>query len=166
MQKYLAILLLFSSCQSNFYLVRHAEKADNSYNPPLSEVGMKRALVLADSLQTKSIDRIYSTHFIRTESTAQPLANQLSLPIRNYHSSKDSLVDFIEKMKKIKGKNILIVGHSNTLKHLANGLSEKEVMLNDIPDYRYFDLLKVQRSFFPIRKMKFYTQTYGNITIK
>ncbi len=166
MKKYLVILCLFSACQSNIYLVRHAEKADSSHNPPLSETGRKRALVLADALQKMRIDAIYATNFDRTTSTARPLAQRISLPVYIYDSSKDSLAFFIEKMKQIRGKNVLIVGHSNTLRHLVNGLAEKVVMTNDIPDSRYDDFFLVKRRFLPIRKMKFYSLTYGNIAVK
>jgi hypothetical protein len=84
---YIAILAFtfsFTSCkpapdtaadvpESVFFLVRHAEKVDDSEDPPLSEVGHQRAQTLVSLLRDARIERIYSSDFVRTRDTAAPL---------------------------------------------------------------------------------------------
>jgi 2,3-bisphosphoglycerate-dependent phosphoglycerate mutase len=161
--KQLIILVLFlSSCKSTFYVVRHAEKVDNSTNPPLSEDGKERAKDLRRKLVNKNISLIYSTNYLRTKNTAKPLADAMAIPIKTYAASPaDSMAVFIEKLKKIKGRNVLIVGHSNTTKYVVNGLFEKDTLRNDIADNDFDNLYIIERQFFPVRKMRFFAKTYG-----
>jgi 2,3-bisphosphoglycerate-dependent phosphoglycerate mutase len=78
--KQLIILVLFlTSCQSTFYVVRHAEKVDNSTNPLLSEDGKERAKDLTRKLVNKNISLIYSTDYLRTKNTAKPLADAMAI---------------------------------------------------------------------------------------
>lgn len=162
MKKIICLLFLLSSCKSTFYIVRHAEKVDNSANPPLSELGKERAKDLKKELVDKRISLIYSTNFLRTKNTAKPLADSLGLITKMYAASPaDSMSAFIEKLKRIKGKNILVVGHSNTTKYVVNGLMEREILLSDIPDNDFDNLYIVEREFFPARKMRFFAKTYG-----
>jgi broad specificity phosphatase PhoE len=75
------------------WLVRHADRLDfiqpewfdtaaYRYDPPLSGAGFDRAILLAEELSQVSIDRIYTSPFLRTIQTADPLARLLQLPIR------------------------------------------------------------------------------------
>jgi len=83
--KRLAFFLFFSwlsvaivSAQSVIFIVRHAEKADNtSKDPDLSEAGRTRAQALAGMLKDADITSIYVTDFKRTQQTAMPLAKLL-----------------------------------------------------------------------------------------
>jgi broad specificity phosphatase PhoE len=75
------------------WLVRHAHRLDfiqpewfdtatYHYDPPLSAEGFDRANLLAQQLSQVQIDRIYTSPFLRTIQTADPLARLLQLPIR------------------------------------------------------------------------------------
>ena len=75
MKKIIILVLFLTSCKSTFYVVRHGEKVDNSANPPLSELGKARAEDLKKTLADKGISMIYSTNYIRTKTTTQPLAD-------------------------------------------------------------------------------------------
>jgi 2,3-bisphosphoglycerate-dependent phosphoglycerate mutase len=157
------ILVLFlTSCKSTFYVVRHGEKVDNSANPDLSELGQQRAEDLKKTLAENHISLIYSTNYLRTKNTAKPLADASGIATTIYAASPaDSMRVFIERLKKIKGKNVLVVGHSNTTKYVVNGLLERDTLRTDIADNDYDNLYIVKRQFFPVRKMRFFAKTYG-----
>ena len=85
-------LSLFSATQLNaqeqestttYYLIRHSEKetSDKSNrDPELNEIGKQHAIYWAEILKTVSFDAIYSTNYIRTQKTAEPIAKQQQLP--------------------------------------------------------------------------------------
>jgi broad specificity phosphatase PhoE len=59
-----------------YYLVRHAEKQDpTNADTPISVAGQKRAVALKKVLETKHIQNIIVSQFIRTQQTAKPLAD-------------------------------------------------------------------------------------------
>lgn len=75
------------------WLVRHGHRLDfvqpewfdtaiYRYDPPLSVEGCGQADALAQQFRQVRIDRIYSSPFLRTIQTANPLARLLNLPIR------------------------------------------------------------------------------------
>ena len=73
-----AVLLLAqpAAAQRAVFVVRHAEKQSESNEPgvPLSEAGRARANKLAALLKSAGVTAIYSTDFVRTLETAEPLA--------------------------------------------------------------------------------------------
>jgi broad specificity phosphatase PhoE len=98
---------------STIVLVRHAEKASNDPDAPLSAQGLERAACLAHVLKDAAIKRIYVTDTKRTQQTAEPLARALGL--------KPTIVPANDMSTLIRdvfygtGGNALVVGHSNTL---------------------------------------------------
>jgi broad specificity phosphatase PhoE len=142
--KYVLILSFFylTACSHTYYVVRHAEKAGagsmNANDPPLTAAGQQRAEALKDSLSDKHISYIFSTNTIRTKSTAEPLRGLLGLPAQTY-ARVDSA--FIASLKRLK-KNTLIVGHSNTVDEIVNGLGNKK-LLSDLEDAEYDNLFLV-----------------------
>ena len=75
------------------WLVRHAhrldfvqpewfDKAIYPYDPPLSTQGCDRSLELATAFSEVKIERIFTSPFLRTIQTADPLARLLQLPIQ------------------------------------------------------------------------------------
>ncbi len=162
----LAILMV--SCGSQrYYVVRHAEKAivtkDSSgytpSNPPLSEAGQVRAIVLREELKKAHIGNIFSTNYHRTITTAKPLSVALGdMPIQLYSPSKDSLDAFIAKLKAIQKKNVLIVGHSNTVDDIVNKLTGQASIPGDLKDSDYDNLYIIRRR---KDKMEFSQRKYG-----
>ncbi len=146
------IFILFnSSCSTRYYITRHAEKLINeSKDPELSEIGKTRALKLDSLLSKESISEIYSTQTIRTISTVKLIADKRNVEIKIYDPKNQSA--FIETLKRNK-QNSLIVGHSNTIRYVINGLAEKEALVKDLDDLEYNKLFVVHR--FKIRKPKF-----------
>ena len=101
------------------FLVRHAEKVDDSRDPALSEAGRARAELLADVLRDAGITVIWSTDYQRTRGTAEPLARRLGIEIRSYNPSALEL--FARQLRALPGRH-LVVGHSNTTPDLARAL--------------------------------------------
>ena len=140
----IAALILLSCKTTTYYIVRHAEKETANTmtsDVSLSEIGKQRAEALKDLLQKENIKYIFSTNFMRTRSTAQPLATAINIPIEIY-DPKDP--DFVSKLKSLNG-NVLIVGHSNTVDDLVNDLTGKKEINRDLPDSAYGDLFVVKK---------------------
>ncbi len=75
--------LLLAQAPTTVFVVRHAEKGGDpaDRDPELSEAGRERARTLAHVLGEANITAIYSTPFLRTQHTAQPLAELLGIEI-------------------------------------------------------------------------------------
>lgn len=114
---------------TTFILVRHAEKMDDgSQNPELTAEGTVRAERLAEWLQNNyKVTGIYSTAYKRTTLTATPSAQAFGHEINTY-DFKDP-AGFLEKLAEAnRGKNLLIVGHSNTVPYFVNLLTGKQML--------------------------------------
>jgi broad specificity phosphatase PhoE len=112
-----------------------------SSDVPLTEAGEKRAQQIKELLKSKKIGEVYSTNTIRTKSTAQPTADYFGLPVNIYGPGPDST--FIQLIKS-KKKNILIVGHSNTVDDIVNGLSGGKKVSDDLDDSEYNRLFVIK----------------------
>jgi phosphohistidine phosphatase SixA len=112
-----ALLLTISGCSvKTYYIVRHADRVPGQ--DAITPAGEIRTRVLADSLRSKGVQRIFSTNTARTRRTAQPLSSAINVPITLY--SADTLANFAAMLKK--QPNSLIVGHSNTILETARAL--------------------------------------------
>jgi 2,3-bisphosphoglycerate-dependent phosphoglycerate mutase len=121
---------------TTFFVVRHADRVENQDD--LTEAGVARAQQLKSILVPLRIKAIYSTDFVRTKSTARPLAETLSLSPVLYDKVSD---DFLAKLKAAHpGQAVLIIGHSNTVGKIVKGLgAELEPTIGE----REFDRLFV-----------------------
>lgn len=117
-------------------LVRHAEKqVSESKNPDLTEIGRKRAQNLTSLLREIQIDHIYSTEYLRTQNTVQPISTDREIPIQPYNPRElDSFADKL--LADHKGKTILVSGHSNTTPMLVNALMG-EAAYENLDDSEY-----------------------------
>lgn len=109
------------------FLVRHAEKVDDSRESALSEKGQIRAEELVNVLRNAEIEHLHSSDFVRTITTAEPFSKEFGLEIELY-DHKD-LPALVEKLKNTGGRH-LIVGHSSTtpaMVDLLGGKSGKEI---------------------------------------
>ncbi|MBN8668229.1 MAG: histidine phosphatase family protein [Chitinophagales bacterium] len=139
------ILLFLSSCSHSIYVVRHAEKAPAGPNMnsdvPLSVPGQQRAEDLMNVLKDKKISIVYSTQTVRTVSTATPTADHFGVAIELYGPRPDSI--FISKLLSHK-KNLLVVGHSNTVDDIVNMLCGATKVAGDLGDKEYDNLYEVK----------------------
>lgn len=137
------LLLSISGCQTTYYVVRHAEKAtEPRKDPVLTPEGEQRAERLKEIMLTKSIEKVFSSDYVRTKKTAEPTANALNLPVELYNPANQS--SFINTLKGF-DKNTLIVGHSNTIRYVINGLTEEETLKQDLEDNEYSNLFIIKR---------------------
>jgi 2,3-bisphosphoglycerate-dependent phosphoglycerate mutase len=156
---YLPILLIsfcFSSCTTHLYFVRHAEKRNSADTTTLTLLGQERAKALSELLIHSSIDSIYCTKYNRTQQTAQPLSHAIHKPIIIYNL--DSLSEFSQKLVNKKGKNILVVGHSNTVPKMIQHLTGERVEIQD-NDFDNLFIVSIYR--FLKTEIKLSQKTYG-----
>ncbi|HYW45799.1 MAG TPA: phosphoglycerate mutase family protein [Bryobacteraceae bacterium] len=101
-------------------LVRHAERAGGmSADVGISEAGRCRAESLARMLADAGVKRVFVTEVARTQQTAQPLADKLSLRPEVIPSKDiDGLVAKLRHGEP--GGVALVVGHSNTLPEIIS----------------------------------------------
>ena len=120
--------------QQAVFLVRHAEKADASKDPPLSPAGEARARQLATLLRDAGITAIYVTEYQRNRATAEPLAKALKLELR-VMSSKNSAA-LVERLRTEHARDrVLVVGHTNTLPEILTAFGATEKLTLADPDY-------------------------------
>lgn len=93
------------------FLVRHAEKVDQSKDPDLSVDGYARANALALILADAELKEVHSSDYIRTRNTAAPVADLYGLEIELYDPR--DLYELAGELKAEGGRH-LVVGHSNT----------------------------------------------------
>lgn len=105
---------------TTIFLVRHAEKADQTNASPLTERGKARAQKLAETLRDANVRAVFSTDFVRTRETAQPLAERRGLPVQSYDAKDAGFSKML--LKNHEGQRVLVVGHSNTIPKLVNAL--------------------------------------------
>jgi phosphohistidine phosphatase SixA len=128
-------------------LTRHAEKLDESKDPPLTDQGMERGGAIAYFLKSTPLDAVYATPYSRVRHTLQPSADRFGLAIQEY--SVDTLWEFAMNILKNTNGNILIGGHSNSTPDLANFLIGDSIY-SEIPheDYTRLYLLHFEGSRF------------------
>jgi 2,3-bisphosphoglycerate-dependent phosphoglycerate mutase len=127
--KYIIIILIpfiFSSCTTKYYIVRHAEKADNTEESLLTNEGRKRASDLGNYFVSNRIklDSIFTSDAPRTmlTGTIVTLATAIHIePVK--HRDQNSLNVFVERLQKISNKNVLIVSHSTVIPNLIQKMS-------------------------------------------
>jgi phosphohistidine phosphatase SixA len=151
-----------TSCTHSYYIVRHAEKAaqgpDRNSDVPLTDSGRQRALAIREILKDKKIRYVYATNTIRTRSTAEPTADYFGLKVETYQPAVPT-PDLIRKFRALK-KNVLIVGHSNTVDNLVNELSGKTNVPGDLADteYNHLFIVKIKGRRVIFRAAKIYPQ--------
>lgn len=105
------------------FLVRHAEKqvADTrADDPDLTPCGKRRAEHIAAMLELIPVQRIYSSDYRRTRSTAQPMAAFRELELVLYKPGQ--LAETADLLLS-RGEDAVVVGHSNTTGVLAGILA-------------------------------------------
>lgn len=141
----LSLLFLLSCKSTSYYIVRHAEKQQGTAmndDPPLSVEGEKQTMDLKNFLLGKNIKAIYTTNYIRTKATAEPLQKALGLELKFYDAQKPE--QLTNELKNFSGGNVLVVGHSNTVDDVVNALMG-ETKMNDLADTEYGNVFIVKK---------------------
>lgn len=112
-----------STVATTLILIRHGERnnpapGDPPGGPHLSTDGKVRAKFLVQMLGQTGIKVIYTSQFIRTQETAQPLAARLA-PITSAQFDDPAQIKN-DILLHHTGKTVLVVGHSDTVPALIN----------------------------------------------
>ena len=140
----MASVSVISAEVTTVFVVRHAEKEKETLNKliqtsmngnlaeqtrPLSPKGMKRALDLRDLLRFEGVElnAVYSTKYLRTWQTGAPSLELIKSPNTSVetYDSIDRLAEMISRAHS--GKNVLVVGHSNTVPEIVKKLTGESV---------------------------------------
>ncbi|HEY5263523.1 MAG TPA: phosphoglycerate mutase family protein [Steroidobacteraceae bacterium] len=130
-------------------VIRHAEKAADGVDPPLTAAGQARAALLAqmfgDAKVPGHIDAIYISSALRNRLTAAPLAARLGLiPIVVPADDTRSLARRV--LHEHGGGRVLIVGHIDTVPEIVAALSgDKHIPAIAVQDYGTMYIVTVPR---------------------
>ncbi len=157
------ISVLLTGCSTTtVYVVRHAEKVDETDSTDLSPAGRQRALALVDTLANQGIDSIFTTPYRRTRQTAEPLANRIAVRSVDYSPKSTDLI--VNRVSRIRGKKVLVVGHSNTILDITKGLGAKPTLAKiESGDYDNLMVVRIQRRPFG-KSVSLSQKTYGQVT--
>jgi broad specificity phosphatase PhoE len=117
-------------------LVRHAEKQLSGDDPGLTEIGTERAAALAHVAGELGVTTIYTTQFLRTRATAEPLADFLGLELNVVTSGDSYAAEMAETIRtQHAGEAVVIVSHSNTVPDIVGELGASPVPVIDDDEY-------------------------------
>ena len=107
--------------QEAIYIVRHAERLDQSPDPPLSPDGVARANRLREMLRSAGITHVFTSALRRTIDTAKPTADALRLVAKPLQVATGPAV--AQQLAALAPHDrALVVGHSNTVPELLRAL--------------------------------------------
>jgi broad specificity phosphatase PhoE len=125
---------------TSVFLVRHTEKdLTQTSDPQLTDIGKARAEQWANILQYEQIVAVFSTDTTRTRDTAAPIAAKYGLEVKIYPAKT---VTRNELLAGHEGKDIVVVGHSNTIPGITNMLVD-EKRYSDLSEDDYDSLFIV-----------------------
>ncbi len=115
------------------FLVRHAEKENEpKQDPPLKKEGVVRSQELARILGAANIKAIYTSQFLRTRQTAEPLtartgASVTALTLKPNPANlrliaDESTAEVVNKIMQRPGESALVIGHSNWIPDVIKAL--------------------------------------------
>ena len=142
-----SLLAAVPAAAQTVVIVRHAEKADASADPVLSEAGIARAEALAQRTRDLHPDLILTSPMQRTRLTADPAARFHSVTpeaISLDGGGAAHIARIVERVRTLGPDDaVLIVGHSNTVPLIARALGYAEAA--DMPECEYdrFTQLKI-----------------------
>ncbi len=131
------VLLAFCACwlfiafgsdlvaQRAVFLVRHAEKVDDTDDAALTKEGLERAERLAAILKDAGITAVYTTQFQRTRNTAAPLCREAGVkPVVIPQGEEQKVVDLVRT--KHKNEVVMVVGHRGTVIRMLKMFGARE----------------------------------------
>ena len=136
------------------FLVRHADKASAPReDPPLNDKGKLRAQELARMLEGSGVKAIYTSQFLRTRQTAEPLGQKLGIasipvpiemnPSNPNQVSAQSIKEITDKIYERAGDSVLVIGHSNTIPEVIRMLGGDVVPKIDEKEFDDFFVVTV-----------------------
>ncbi len=154
--------------KTTIYLVRHAEKQTGN-DPALTAAGNMRAGALLQVLKRKKIQHIYVTQFKRTQMTGDSLRLQLGIDTIHYKADTTG-EDVYSKILagSAAAKNILIIGHSNTIPRIIKKLGVVDFTPDNIPDAEFDNLYVVtyRKRKAVVKRMKYGAASAASATMQ
>lgn len=134
-----SLLTAGSAMAQTVVLVRHAEKADASADPVLSEAGQARAVALAAVLADAYPAHVFTSSLQRTWLTATPTAGFHSATIEPISLEGGGAAHVTAVTARVRALPadavVLVVGHSNTIPQIARALGYTAAA--DMPECEY-----------------------------
>ena len=135
----LSLVAALPAMAQTVVIVRHAEKADASADPLLSEAGQARARALVTELADAHPSLILTSPLQRTILTAAPTAEYHSAPSEVVSLEGGGAAHIAATVARVRAMpedaTVLIVGHSNTVPLIARALGYAEAA--DMPECEY-----------------------------
>jgi broad specificity phosphatase PhoE len=126
-------------------IVRHAEKASDAEDSPLTETGTQRAQALVGVAGDAGVSAIYGTQFRRNHETTKPLSERTGVPVTEVPVNLSNPGDYGKVLakdifEKHAGQTVVVIGHGNTIAAIIEGLTGRPAQLNNV---EYQDLFVV-----------------------
>jgi broad specificity phosphatase PhoE len=135
------------------YLVRHAEKVDESRDADLSPAGMARAVALSRFFEKIEFDLLVASQYQRTQKTLGPLAAAKDMTVETIPAGEPRIL--IERIRALEGGTILVAGHSNTVPDLIKALGGGTTAIDD-SDYDNLYLVILSEASVTVQNFRFY----------
>lgn len=138
-----AILTSFQLAAAQTVIItRHAEKAAAPSNdPPLTPDGMHRAKLLASMFENSGVTAIYVTDTLRTQQTAQPLAEATHL--KPTMLPANDIAGLLKALRADHHGVVVVINHSNRIPEIIRQLGGPAVTIND-NDYENLFVLTLE----------------------
>lgn len=126
-------------------LVRHAEKASDAEDSPLTEAGAQRAQALVRVAEGAGVSAIYSSQFRRNRDTARPLSERAGVSVTEAPVNLSGPGDYGKTLARDildrhAGGTVVVVGHANTIAATVEGLTGRPAQIEGV---EYHDLFIV-----------------------
>lgn len=126
-------------------VVRHAEKATDADDSPLTEAGARAAQALARVAEGAGVAAVYSSQFRRNLDTARPLSERAGVAVTQAPVDLQNPGDYGQRLardilQKHAGQTVVVVGHANTVGATVDALAGRA---NQVGDVQYGDLFVV-----------------------
>ena len=136
-----------ASAQEAIYVVRHAERADQSADSALSTAGVGRSYKLRDMLHDAGITKIFTSPLRRAIDTAAPLASEV-------HVKSQPFADAAALIEAVAASGprdrVLVVGHSNTVPAVVRALHVDAAITLTEDDYDNLFIIIPQKEGRPV----------------
>jgi phosphohistidine phosphatase SixA len=141
--------------QEAIYIVRHAERLDQSSDSPLSTDGVGRSYKLRDLLRDAGVTHIFTSEMRRAIDTAKPLADALRLTPQTLAGA--DVEGLASRIASLGGHDrALVVGHSNTVPQLLRALKvDTPVTIADADYDNLFIVVPTRESAPALLRLKF-----------
>lgn len=132
-------LLAAPAVAQTVIVVRHAEKAEQSADPVLSDLGEARAAALAETLAGAGVTHVFVTPLQRTGLTAGPsaeAAGSAPIAVSLDGGAAAHVARLVGQVRQLSSEAVvLVVGHSNTVPDIARALGASEAATMEDCEY-------------------------------